>query len=385
MHSLTWAQVWAVRLARHALLEPAPAADLAAVAGTVCGIHAQVMPAAELSLGIRVAGITRRDVRAALWEQRSLVKTTGIRGTIHLFPAADLPLWTAALRTREPEDAKRLARQGVDPAQLDMLVAGIAETLDGQCLTLRQMDREIGQRLGAWATEVTNTAWTAGWARWRMALGTAAVRGLLCYGPPVGTEVTFVRPDQWIGSWRDLDPQESLVEALRRYLHAYGPATARDFAQWFSLPPRPARDVFAALADDLVEVDVEGDRGFVLAADLAAFGSEERESVHLLPHFDCYGIGGHPRPRLFPPATKDRTLSRTGQAGTVPLLLVDGVVAGVWKREGSGRRVAVNVEPFAPLTAWQQTQLEAAAARVGAILEAEATLTVGPITVSHHL
>ncbi len=266
MHSLTWAQVWAVRLARHALLEPAPAADLAAVAGTVCGIHAQVMPAAELSLGIRVAGITRRDVRAALWEQRSLVKTTGIRGTIHLFPAADLPLWTAALRTREPEDAKRLARQGVDPAQLDMLVAGIAETLDGQCLTLRQMDREIGQRLGAWATEVTNTAWTAGWARWRMALGTAAMRGVLCYGPPVGTEVTFARPDQWLGSWRDLDPQESLVEVFRRYLHAYGPATARDFAQWFSLPPRPARALADALAEELVEVDVEGDRGFLLAA-----------------------------------------------------------------------------------------------------------------------
>jgi len=51
MHSLTWAQVWAYRLARHALLEPAPAADLAAVAGTVCGIHAQVMFPNSIGLG----------------------------------------------------------------------------------------------------------------------------------------------------------------------------------------------------------------------------------------------------------------------------------------------------------------------------------------------
>ena len=107
MQSLTWAQVWTYRLARHALLTPAPAADLATVAGTVCGIHAQIMPAAELSLGIRVAGSTRQDVRAALWEHKSLVKTTGIRGTIHLFPAADLPLWLAALRTRAAERRQR--------------------------------------------------------------------------------------------------------------------------------------------------------------------------------------------------------------------------------------------------------------------------------------
>ena len=59
---------------------------------------------------------------------------------------------------------------------------------------------------------------------------------------------------------------------LRRYLHAYGPATARDFAQWFDLPPRAAGEVFTALAGELVEVDVEGDRGFLRAADLPAIG-----------------------------------------------------------------------------------------------------------------
>src|SRR5215211_1409068 len=118
MYTLTWDNIWAWRLARHSLLERAPATRLAEVAGAVCGIHAQVLPAAELSLGIRVAGITRRDVRAALWDQRRLVKTYGIRGTIHLFPATELPLWMAALRTREAEDAKRLTRLGVDAGQL---------------------------------------------------------------------------------------------------------------------------------------------------------------------------------------------------------------------------------------------------------------------------
>ena len=384
MHSLTWGQVWTYRLARHSLPAPAPVADLAAVTGAVCGIHAQVMPAAELSLGIRLAAGTKRDVQAALWEKRSLIKTYGIRGTIHLFPTDELPLWMAALSVREAEDAQRLARQGVDPAQLETLVEGIGAVLDGQGRTLRQLDGEIERRLGAWATEQVGAAWTNGWPRWRMALGAAAVRGLLCYGPPQGNEVTFVRPDLWAGPWRAVDPAEALAEVFRRYLHAYGPATARDFAQWFAIPLPRARDLVATVAGELVEVDVEGDRGFLLAADADAMGPDAPESVHLLPHFDSYMIGCHPRPRLFPPPWKDRTLAG-GQAGPIPVLLVNGVVAGVWRREGRGRRVAVQVEPFTPLSPDQHTQLDAAAARIGAILDAAPTLTLGPITVRPHL
>ncbi len=56
----------------------------------MAGVHAQVMSAAELSLGLRVQGTTREDVAAALWEERSLVKTFGPRGTVHLLRADDL-------------------------------------------------------------------------------------------------------------------------------------------------------------------------------------------------------------------------------------------------------------------------------------------------------
>src|SRR5437763_9245341 len=98
METLTWDVVWQQRLARHRLLAPAPAGEMAAVAGAVGGIHAQMMPAAELSLGIRLAGVTQREVRAALYKTRQVVKTVGLRGTLHLFPATELPLWMAALR-----------------------------------------------------------------------------------------------------------------------------------------------------------------------------------------------------------------------------------------------------------------------------------------------
>jgi hypothetical protein len=383
MLSLTWKEIWARRLARHALLERASAARLVAVAGAVCGIHAQVMPAAELSLGIRLAGVTRQDVRAALWETRSLVKTYGLRGTIHLFPAAEWSLWMAALRADEAGAARHLARMGIEPAQTDALVTAIAAALDGHRLTLKQLGPEVVRRVGAWAEEDTG-AWAGAYPRWRMAVGAAALRGQLCFGPNQGQEVTFVRPEQWLETPPAWDTAAALAEVLRRYLRAYGPATPRDFAQWLNFPPGLTGDVFTAIRDELEEVEVEGYRAFLLAADAVAPWAPAQGSVRLLPHFDCYLIGCHPRSRLFPAAGAGRTL-KGGAAGPIPVLLIDGVVAGVWERPAQRGRIAVRVEPFVPLDTQQRALLEAEVARIGEILETQATLALGPVEVRPHL
>ena len=68
------------RMDRHALAEPATDLDPADVAARLCGVHAQVLSAAELSIGRRIAGATRSGVQCALWQQRTLVKTFGPSG-----------------------------------------------------------------------------------------------------------------------------------------------------------------------------------------------------------------------------------------------------------------------------------------------------------------
>src|SRR5215472_1386365 len=72
--ALTWGGVTARRMARHALAEPATELSPAGIAGVLCGAHAQVLSAAELSIGRRVAGAARSDVQRALWQERTLVK-----------------------------------------------------------------------------------------------------------------------------------------------------------------------------------------------------------------------------------------------------------------------------------------------------------------------
>src|SRR5712691_771710 len=97
MLKLTWAQAAAWRVRRHHLDQRAPAGSLLAVASRLCGLHAQVMSSAELTVWARVEDLDREAVRRALWKERTLVKTWAMRGTLHLLPSAELRLWQAAL------------------------------------------------------------------------------------------------------------------------------------------------------------------------------------------------------------------------------------------------------------------------------------------------
>jgi hypothetical protein len=92
---LSWAQVCARRLDRHGLALPVRGGGSAGIAGVVagmCGAHAQVLSAGELSVALRTAGAGRADVQRALWSDHTLIKTFGPRGTVHLLPTGDLPM-----------------------------------------------------------------------------------------------------------------------------------------------------------------------------------------------------------------------------------------------------------------------------------------------------
>jgi hypothetical protein len=377
VRSMTWTEVVAHRLGRSCLVEPAP--SLAAAASAVCGAQAQVALAGELALGARVDSCTRADVHAALWERRELVKTWTLRGTLHIHPAADLPLWVAATHAAEPwwHDERRLSVFGLSPGQAETIVAAITDALDGRALSTAELEAEVAARAGAWAIEPTEVIQFGKPAlRWRQVLGAAVAAGRLCSGPPRGSASTFVRADQWLGGWRALDPQEALVEAFRRYLRAYGPARVEDFGHWLGpLPPGAVKRLPALLAEELEAIDVEGYSLWRLLGDDAS--PRLTETTRLVAHYDCYLIGAAPpgpsRDHVVPAVAGTRIFERGG--GPNPALLVDGVVTGTWSRVTRGKRVEVHVAPFRPLAADRQRGLAREAERIGRFLGRETTLT----------
>jgi hypothetical protein len=73
-------------LARQRLDRRASQSETLEVVREICGLHAQVMSSAELTLWARVEDLEPEWVREALWERRALAKTWAMRGTLHLLP-----------------------------------------------------------------------------------------------------------------------------------------------------------------------------------------------------------------------------------------------------------------------------------------------------------
>jgi Winged helix DNA-binding domain len=261
------------------------------------------------------------------------------------------------------------------------VVEAIAAALADAELTVEELTEAVVAATGPWAGDPVMEAWHGRWPRWRQALPLAGMRGALCFGPNLGRKVTYTNPRRWLPRFRPADGAAALREVVLRYLHAYGPATPQQFAQWLAVPRRWAAELFDRVAGDLEPVELDGARAWVVAGDTGAPRSAPH-GVRLLPYFDPYVVGCHPRELLFPGRAAERALG--WQGGNFPVLLVDGTVAGVWHQRRSGRNLEVTVEPLEPLPPRRRRGLEEQVQRVGEVLEAAPRLTIGTVTAGPH-
>jgi hypothetical protein len=333
-------------------------------------------------LGLRVREITRREIRAALAERRTLVKTVGLRGTLHLLPATEVPEWMAAMRLRFPAEERRLARAGIEMGEFRRVIEAIAEIVGPNPMTRPEFEAALADRAPGWAL-TTNQGWIGSYRNWPLALGWAAALGTVCYGPGEGGRITFVRLPDWC-EWREVDPMEGGAFALRRFLRAYGPSTQAEFSRWFALDPAITRELFTRLGAELAEVDVEGSRRWTLRSDLRLPAEPAPDAVHLVPHFDVFTVGSHPRDQLIEPGSQLAAVL-PGTAAPLAVLLVGGRVSGVWERRPKGKRLLVRVDPHRTLNRRQRASLEAQAQRVAAILERECEFEFGSVKLRFHL
>lgn len=382
MKKLTWSAVNARRLARHGLAAPVSLETLAEQVGVICGAHAQVMVAGELSIGLRVEGATREAIADALWKQHRLIKTYGPRGTVHLLAADDLAIWMGALASRQPASNPFAPEIRFSDKQIDQIVGAIADALSDAELTIDELTDAIVERVGAWAGEKVMPAFQDLWPRWRQIMDIAAYRGALCFGPTRGRKITYTSPRRWIPDFEPADPQTGLKAVLRRYLHAYGPAAPQHFAKWMAAQKGWASTLFKSMADELEPVSLDGTDAWALAGDTDV-PDEPPRGLLMLPYFDAYVVGSHPRDLLFPGKAGQRALGG-GQAGNFPVLLIDGEVAGVWHQRRAGKHIDFTVEPLRELNTSQHRALNEQTERIAAFLVGKPRLTIGKIAVGPH-
>lgn len=272
-----------------------------------------------------------------------------MRGTIHLVSAADC----LGLRPLLQDTLERLMRgtpflrhcADIPREELEAAAAGV---LGPEPVSVRTLGTTLAERFpGHQPGHLANTV------RLLLPLVQTPPRGLW----KRGGGPAYVHAADWHGAPLAGQPLE---EVVRRYLRAFGPATAADITTWSGITG--LRPVLDAMAGELVRHRAEDGRTLLDLPDLPVADPERPAPVRLLGTYDNLWLSHADRGRMAEPGKRQRWMGRNG--GTGNTVFVDGMLEGLW-REVDGH---VEVELFRGLTRAERAELDTEVAALEELL-----------------
>lgn len=364
------------RLALDAFLQ---AADLA-VPNTPPG-------GAAVSLWARVSGLAQSDVVQALEVDKSLSQTWTMRGAPHVFPTAEMPVFTRGLMPEDdgewidfiPGVQACLVRTGLAIRDaLNLTKEAILDVLDGRTVySKKTLDRDLADWIFANLDGEAKATWDepSGFGRGQrlgealvsFCLRPAALEGLVCFAGRRAGETCFARMDQWLGKSLSTEDAAGCQRSLvLKYLGLYGPTTAAEFGGWAGVGKRQAERLWRQAEGMLAEVVVDERRRWMLEEDIPALDlAQEPEGIRLLPAHDPF-LQTRDHASLVPERWKQKEIWKT--ASSPGIVTAGGRIAGTWRSRITGKRLEISARLFLPLDANQQTSLEEEAESLAAFL-----------------
>jgi len=352
---LSRAELGRATLARQLLLDRADVAPDDAIQ-RVAGLQAQLAKPPYVSLWSRIAGFAREDLTARVLD-RSVVKTTMMRHTLHLTTARDYLALRRAVQPSLTRAFTSITRKRLEGLDLEPLVAAAADHVRDEPRTFAQ----IRDLLAAMEPDRDPSA-LAYAARTFIPLVQVPA------GPPWGYDnrAPYLDAETFLGA--PLDPDDDPRELVRRYLAAFGPASVRDAQAWSGVPG--LQGAFEALRPELRTFrDERGTELFdVPGGPLPDAGTPA--PPRFLPEFDNVLLAHHDRSRVV--SDEDRKRIALTAARMLPTFLVDGVVHGAWSISTTRGAATITLEPFRPLQAKDRRAVGAEAEQLVRLLEPDA-------------
>lgn len=334
-------------LARQLLLEPAELEPLAAVEHLV-GMQAQVPLDPYVGLRARLRALDPEAVGAALLERR-LVRLTLQRSTLHLVSARDaLRLRPALQAMLERAFASSPFARELAGLELGPLLERAAAMLAERPRTMAELRREVAD----WTPDRDANA-LAHAVRYLVPSVQVTPRGV--WGRTLRPTLTPLAA--WLGR---ADGAAPLDELARRYLRAFGPATAADLRTWSWLPD--ARGILERLRPELRVYRDEAGRELFDVPDGRFRDGGCPAPVRFLPEYDNVFLSHADRSRIVDAVAWDTSFLHQG------VLLADGFVAGSWKLTRSKREASLAVDVRTRVTARTGREIEGEAEALRAFL-----------------
>jgi uncharacterized protein YcaQ len=362
-------------LIKHHLLKKNDREDVVRVVGDVCGLHAQAAMSPYFALWNRVENFRNELLDKALFQDKSLVKTWVMRGTLHIVLSAELPIYNRSLRCMWFEHHGRFMKAPEWPTlerRRSEIYPMILQALTRKPLKRKELDDKVRFML-----KDDLQLYKRLFSGWGGILKETAYEGLTVHAEPCERESCFAKLCQWLPriELNSVGEEEAQRQLLIKYLRGYGPATQQDFSLWSGLMAGDAKRAIANASSMIRQIEVEGAKGqfWILKEDMKALDSidlVEPAPARLLPKFDSILLGHKDRSRII--KDQHKKLVFKSKAGDIAAtVLVNGQIAGTWKHSRKRRKLVVSVKPFGKIARDDKADVKQQASELSQYMGAE--------------
>ena len=362
MAATTSFELIAERLHHHQLIHSS-SKDPSAVVAHLGAMQAQDFSGAKWAIGLRAPACHDANIEDAFNDGR-ILRTHVLRPTWHFVTPDDI-MWMLAVSAPRVHAANAYyyRQAGLDAKVFARSCAMISRVLEGGAFKTRA---EL-------AVALKKAKVPADGLKLAYIMMHAELEGVITSGPRRGKQFTYALLSERAPQARTLERHDAVVELAKRYFASHGPATIRDFMWWSGLSAKDAELGIEAVKPKLQQESIDG-RVF-WSAPSRAVRTPKGCTALLLPNFDEYLIAYKDRSPVVDSARAANIVARSN--GAFPHhLVIDGTLAGSWRREIKGNTVAVEVAPYKKLTPAETRAVMSAVDCYGEFIGLPATLTI---------
>lgn len=342
-------------------ISPSLPDDPVEIVRRLSAVQAQDYAGSKWSIGLRGTGLTDTVIDEAI-DSGAILRTHVLRPTWHFVLPADIRWLLDMTRTRVHALNRSMYRKlELEGATMSRGHEVITRALEGGNHRTRE---ELGSALG-------EAGIPASGQRLAYIVMAAELDALICSGPRRGKQFTYGLLDERAPEVRVPDREAGLAELARRFFTARGPATSRDLAKWSSLTVREAQSAVESVRSDLLEEKAGGESHW---SSLDPDRPTERVSgtAHLLSIYDEYLSSYKEHGGI---VDREHAARLTGMGAALSyVVLVDGRIAGTWRRTIGRKGVNLVIEPFEKPSSRSRREVDSAARRFGRFLELPVSL-----------
>ncbi len=325
---------------------------------------------ARWAIGSRIPGSTDVDIIDA-FTQGEIIRTHLLRPTWHFVAAEDVH-WLLELTAPQTRAGYRARdRQlGLTEATFTKSNKIIENALNDSEYLTRE---DILARLQKAGIEVDQN-------RSAHLLARAELEKIICSGPIIKEKPTYALLSRRVSRIKRLTREESLATLARKYFTSRSPARLQDFLWWSGLPAKDAKLALDLIKSDFHAEELEENTYWI--PNDQAIATRTESQVYLLPPYDELIVSYSDRSAPIPEELEDYMKEISDRGVFRPIIVVEGKVAGIWKRAILKERVSVEINLFTGVKPAVKARITNAATVYGAFLGKTLEITLSSQDIS---